>query len=249
MAAGSGTTSYPTAAGDSVFGDAAGSLVSIALGLATGSDIKQLDDFVKMLWRASNFLASKFAEFAIAELWWAAHIGTATSELVYYLEQAAGHLQVAEQDNLDAWTRFLTDKYPADLKALYDDLSGKIPKVQKVNLKPIEAAIKALQADDESEKKWQSNTADPKLSAWSKFYATWTTTYLPPARTLIDWLKHPAHLADFALPSIVAGMPSALSAKAASASTIAIETALLSTWSRNADQVYNLLLAWATTDS
>ena len=249
MAAGSGTSVYPTTAGESVFSDIGGGLVAIAVGIFTGSAIKQTDQALAALYRQANFLAVQFTEFVIAELWWAAHLGTATSELAGYLDEAADSVNTLAHTEVDAWRLFLETKYPADLRALYNELAGRIPKVQKVNLQPIEAAIRRLQADDRGEHKWRENVAVPKLSQWTRFYAEWRTTYLPPLTTLRSWIKHPAKLSAFLLPSIVAQLPSMLRQSASLSSATSIEQALLATWTRNPDRVLDLILTWLTTEA
>lgn len=244
MAAGGGTTSFPTQAGEDLFDGAASGLVSIVAGLFAGADIRQLDKALSKLYEESNWLAVRVVEFIIAVLWWAAHLGTATSELAGYIDEAQASLNRAASDQEQAWKEFLDVKYPADLVELYDLLHGKIQKLPKVNLAPILAAIKKLEDDDRKERTWQTHTATPKLNQWTKFYAAWRTTYAPPVLTLIDWLKHPAHLASFALPSIIAGMPSQMRRKQSAASVASIETALLATWADSPDQVLGLILNW-----
>ena len=249
MAAGTGTATYPTATGEGVFSDLGGGLVAMALAIFTGSAIKQTDKALARLYSEANYLAVQFTEFVIAELWWAAHLGTATSELAGYLDEAADSVNTLAHNQVDAWREFVDIKYPADLRDLYNRLSARIPAQQKVNLKPIETAIARLQADDRKEQTWQAKTATPKLTQWTRFYAEWRTTYAPPLATLRDWLRTPAHLATFALPAIVAGMPSTLKQKSSQASAAAIETTLMQTWQSNPDQVLGLILTWLVTDA
>lgn len=247
MPAGSGTATFPTQAGESLFNDAAGGVISIAVGLFAGADIKQLDKAVQKLYEEANYLAVRFVELVVAELWWAAHLGTATSELAGLLDEAGQHAEQAAADQLAAWREFLEVKYPADLHNLYNLLHTKHQHQQKVNLAPILAAIKRLQADDRKEQRWQANIATPELNRWIRFYAVWRTTYLPPLRTLIDWLKHPAHLSAFILPSVVSGLPSELRRKRSRGSAGSISLALLATWQDNPDQALSLILDWLVT--
>lgn len=249
MAAGSGTATYPTAVGEGVFSDVAGGLVGIAFGILTGSAIKNTDRALAKLYSDANFLAAQFAEFVIAELWWAAHLGTATSELTGYMAQAAGHVEKMADDELAAWQEFLDVKYPADLKDLYDLFAGRLAKLPKVNLAPLEAAIKKLQADDRKEQEWQARTATPKLNQWTQFYGTWKSTYVKPVTTLIGWLEKPSRLAEFATPPIVSLLPSYLSKRAVRPSATGIELDLLSTWTEHPDLVLNAVMAWLTKDA
>lgn len=249
MAAGTGTATFPTQAGEGVFSDIGGGVLSIAVGFLTGSAISNTNKALRALYEQANGLALDFAQFVVAELWWAAHLGTAASQLAGYMNEAQQHANAAADSELEAWREFLEHKYPADLIALYNELAGKIPKIHKVNLAPLEAQIRKLQADDRAEHKWRQKIADPKLTQWTAFYAAWRTRYRPPLMTLRDWLAHPAHLSSFLLPSLVAGMPSQLRSRASRSSAISIEQALLATWQATPDRMLDLLLTWLTTES
>jgi hypothetical protein len=249
VAAGTGSASFPTPAGEGAFGDAAGGLIGVAVGLLAGSAIRNTDQALARLYREANGLAALVAEFVIAELWWAAHLSTAIADLWGFMDRAGDSINTLAHNQDEAWSQFLAHKYPADLRDLYDRLVARIPAQQKVNLKPIEDAIKRLQHDDQKEQTWRAKIADPRLNQWVKFYAAWKTTYAPPLRTLRDWLKHPAHLASFALPSIVAGLPSQLRQSGSLSSATSIELALVTTWTERPDMVYNAVINWLVTEA
>lgn len=215
--------------------------------LGEAIDFKREQEIQKalvQLYDETDGITVLLVKFIVAELWWASHIGSAASDARGYSEQIQKALSKADDDILAAWTDWLKSKYPADLRALYDELetsrkagNSNLRKLIKADLKPLEAEIAALE-------KWKKITVTPDLKQWITFYGTWKKTYLPPLRTLIDWLKTPSTFAKWAILPLISVMPSSLRTKHAAAHATAIESALLATWTKDPDTVYTYVLDW-----
>lgn len=249
MAAGSGTASYPDAAGESIFEDAGKGVVGIALAIFGVEQFKSIDKAIAALAQGANYLAVRFVEFVVAELWWAAHLGTATSELAGYMDEAQASVNRLADSEAEAWRELLDVRLPADLQDLYDKIAGEIPKQHKINLAPIEAEIKKLQDEARAELTWQDKTAEPAIKAFDTFDGTWRKTYLPAARVLVKWLAHPGQLAEFALPAIIAGLPAALAKKPAKVPATGAEALLVATWANDPQVIWTAIQRWLVTGS
>lgn len=202
------------------------------------------DKALSQLYDSTDALTMVVVRLTVALLWWASHIASATSDSLGYAAQIEAALAKADDDILSAWQEWLNIKYPADLRKLYDDLSKStqavkksIPKQQKVNLKPIEAEIAALE-------KWKKVTVTPDLKSWISFYTTWKTTYVKPVTTLISWLKTPKLFAQWATPPILSYLPSIVQAKPYQPSLTTIEAALVSTWTNDPSNIFTGILNW-----
>lgn len=211
------------------------------LGFAKGESV---DDALTRLYGDTNRLAILTVKFIVAVVWWGSHIGSAASDAYGYSAQIRAALAKADDNLLTVWREWLDNRYPTDLQALYDDLYGQIvatqksiPKQHKVNLKPIEKRLAALET-------WKQKTASPELRRWTRFYATWKHTYLPPLRTLIRWLHSPRTFANWALPPLLAQAPSTMRKPSMRKRTAAIETALLASWVNDPQVVYDSVLKW-----
>lgn len=220
--------------------DAISGLLTI-LGISTE---KSLADEIKRLYKEADSLAVLTVRVTAALLWWASHIASAAADANGYGQQIQAALKKADANTLAAWQEWLNVKYPADLRKLYSDLSGQIgetrkaiPKVHKVNLKPIEAEIVALE-------KWKKVTVTPELKSWLTFAATWKHTYQPALHTLLGWLHKPITLADFLALPLIGALPAYLHKPAARTGSTAIAAALAATWANDPDVIYDAVLDW-----
>lgn len=225
----------PELASDSIQG-----LLEI-LGLAQG---ESLANQIKKLYKETDQFAVQVVRFMVAVLWWASHMASAASDARGYGAQIQAALKKADANTLATWQEWLNVKYPADLRKLYGDLEGSItsvkksiPRQHKVNLKPIETELAALE-------KWKKQTVTPELKQWLTFYATWKKTYVKPMHTLISWLRSPGVLADFIALPLVSVLPSKLRERAAARSAFGIESALVATWNDNPQVIYDSILQW-----
>lgn len=210
---------------------------------------KEEQKAIVSLYDEADILAVTLVKVISATLWWAAHIASATGDALGYSEQIKEAIDKANADNVEAWRIWLDEKYPADLRSLYAALEGSVKTVhktvhttQKVNLKPVWAAIKALQD-------WKTKTVTPTLTQWEKFYATWNKTYRPPVLTLASWLRSPNTFAMWALPPLVANMPSQLRKPVSLTPATNIALILTQTWTNDSDAIMNAILEWGLADT
>ena len=250
MAAGSGTAQYgPTFVAKEVSTGVVGGLLNIA---RTFTDLEFRGNVQAAFTKSFTILDMLqviVAREIIALMWFVAHLSTATSELAGYFQEVAQDIERIERNEHDAWSLFLSAKYPADLRALYRDLSDLIDKkindsanAHKVNLQPLWKAIKELQT-------WQKDKAIPDLNQWTTFYDRWKKTYLQPVTILTNWLSTPAEFGHWALPIVVSQLPSSLRSDAAKTSATSIAAILTGTWSNDANVIYNDVLKWLVTDN
>ena len=205
---------------------------------------QQLDAAVKDLYSQTARLAILTVQEVAAFLWWAAHIAAAGDDALGYADQIQSALAKANADEMEIWREWINVKHPEDLRALYNALLAEVAKelkafkaANKVNLKPLEQAIAALQ-------KWQKDTVTPDLKAWNTFYAAWRKTYLPPVQTLTHWLHSPATFAEWAILPLLAVSPSALRKQSTQHIATAIEAALVNTWQNDPQALFDSMAEW-----
>lgn len=205
---------------------------------------QEIQKALVQLYDEADAVTVLLVKFISAELWWASHIASAAADALGYAGQIKAALAKADSDMLDTWAKWLTVKYPADLRKLYSNLVNQIDAVkkelskeQKANLKPLEDAIAALQ-------KWKKDTVTPELKSWLTFHALFKKTYAPPLHTVIGWLHKPATLADFVALPLIGVLPTDLRKPAAHTAATSIATALTDTWANDPQKVYESVLDW-----
>ena len=250
MAAGSGTAQYGAGAvSREVSTGVVGGLLNIARAFTDLEFRGNVQAAFTKSFTILDLLQVIVAREIIALMWFVAHLSTATSELAGYFEEVAQDIERIERNEHDAWSLFLTAKYPADLRALYRDLSNLIDQRLKgnaaenaANLKPLWKAVRELQ-------QWRKDKVTPDLNQWTTFYGQWKKTYLQPVTTLTNWLSTPADFGHWALPIVVSQLPSSLRSDASKTSATSIAAILTSTWSNDANVIYSAVLKWLVTDN
>lgn len=221
--------------------------VSDILGLLGLEQGESLSEEVARLYREADSLAVFTVKVTIALFWWAAHMGSATADALGLAAQMQAESATVNKYQLQAWQTFLSVKHPAEIRRVYIRTTKRIEvtkkvmqKASKVNLAPIKRELAALE-------RWKKHTVTPDLRAWNTFHRNWDKTYLPAARTVIRWRKHPADFAHWAIMPLIAAAPPALRKPAAKHASTLIAAELVNTWQNDPQTVYNHVLKWLVT--
>lgn len=208
---------------------------------------ESLSEEVNRLYKEADALAVFTVKVTIALFWWAAHIGSATSDALGYSAQIQAAMATANKYELEAWQEFLRVKHPTEIRRVYIRTTKRIEvtkrvmaKAQRVNLKPILKRLAALEH-------WRKHTVTPALRNWTNFYRLWRSTYRPAVLTVVRWRRKPSTFASWAIGPLIVAAPKALRRTAAKRSATAIEAALVATWQNDPSTIYNSVLEWLVT--
>lgn len=192
---------------------------------------------IKQIYKLLQDITAVEVRFIIAMFWWVAHLAAAVSDIDTNTNAISDDIKTLTANEKDAWTELLNTKLPADLQALYKALSGHtdqkttaVAKAAKVNLKPIEQEIAALEL-------WKKNVVTPALTDWKSFYALWRSTYVKPVTTLTVWLKSPSQFARWATPPILPQAVSLFGTKQYLPLAQNLSILLANTWASNPDAI------------
>lgn len=202
---------------------------------------------ISRLYKEADSLAVFTVKVTVALFWWASHMASATADAFGLAAQMQAESKTVNEYQLQTWKDFLTIKHPTEIRRVYirttkriQVVKREIAKQQKVNLGPIKKELAALE-------KWKRATVTPELKQWTNFYAAWKGTYVKPMNTLVGWLHKPSTLANFVALPLIAVLPSNLRKPTALRHATAIETALLATWVKDPQAVYDAMLNWLVT--
>lgn len=208
---------------------------------------ESLAEEISRLYKEADSLAVFTVKVTVALFWWASHMASATADAFGYAAEIQAESKTVNDYQLETWKDFLRIKHPAEIRRVYirttkrvEVVKREIAKQHKVNLGPIKKELAALE-------RWKKNTVTPDLKSWVSFRATFKKTYLPPLRTLIGWIHKPPTLADFVAMPLISVLPTYLHKTAARSHATAIEAALLTTWVKDPQTVYDAMLNWLVT--
>lgn len=208
------------------------------------SQNESMADEIKRLYQEADSLAVFTIQAVVALMWWCSHMGSATSDALGYSAQIQSAMATANKYQLEAWTDFLNVIHPAEIRQVYirttkqiEDVKKVTQVTQKVNLKPIEKEIAALQ-------KWEKHTVNPDLKRLMAFWHAWENTYKAPVARWVTWFKKPSLFAQWAAGPLVTQLPVTLAGKSAQKHAAQIAAALVATWQTDPDTIYNSVLSW-----
>ena len=224
--------------------DFSSSFVGLAGSVFGLAEQANTDRALTALYDEADRLAVMTVKSVTALLWWAAHIGSAAADAEGYGAQIRKALTDAGLYGLDTWREFLNVKYPDDLQSLYDTLHSEISDTGKKLTAAQAKGLGKLAAEIAALIHWRKVTVTPDLVKWTRFYAAWQKTYLPPLGTLMGWLASPSKFTTWAIMPLMNAALAELSDAGNVKLSTAIEQALTATWRNNPQGTYDSVLAW-----
>ena len=209
---------------------------------------KEIGKALLALYDQADALAVLSTQTIAAFLWWAAHIASAAENTRGYADEIQAAITKANTFNENAWKEWLTVKYPDDLRALYVKVTADIEAAKQQLRNESASGLRKLEAEIAALEKWKRNTVTPAIIDLRKFLSLFDKTYVPPLRTLIQWLDKPSVFAKWAILPIIDAMPAGLREKAVQKRVTAMEQIFVGTWNNDPGAIWSSIQTWLVTE-
>lgn len=216
------------------------------IGISQGESLQQE---ITRLYQEADSLAVFSVKSIAALYWWAAHMASATNDALNYAQQMKAESATTNADMLNAWTTYLKIKRPADIRKVYIHTTDRINVTKRIIQQVNKAELAKLAKEIAALETWKNKTVTPDLKNLLAFLKAWESTYKAAVVRWVAWFKTPSLFAQWAAAPLVVQLPATLSNASAQVAATAIEAALVNTWLRDSNKVWDMVSAWLVTDT